>query len=479
MYVYICFDVEDLVHPDSDDIARDIGRTLADDGIVVSMCVVAEKARLWEQRGRTDVIAAVGQHDVGLHTNLHSIHPTVAEYLADKNWPDGVTEAVRQEEPGVRDLARIFGRYPSTWATPGSSWGPHIPAATRQIGLPANTYSFARSGDTGACWFAGQLCYADFLYFPGGEDSYATDSTFEAALPTLLEELSNARRRGFSCIGIFAAHPTRLRYTIFWDKLNYDRGQNTAPTDYRFSPRRTDEEYTASLRNLRRMILAVRDLPGVEIISTRALNHRFALENGPVAWSNIHHLAQAIADSNTISAENPLASPAQALDLLARAIVRLADGAPPVHLLLRTVLGPTDPPPALAESITVTPEIGLALCRHLTHHVSQTGHLSTSLAANDMQIGPGALLRRLARTYLELDQGRLPDRIIFQPGPEEPALAARLAEEIYRQLPTWPPHSPDLKLDQLALHTRLQSWSLKPATSSPSSMLLMGEGAGG
>jgi hypothetical protein len=463
MYVYICFDVEDLVHPDSDDIAGDIGQMLADDGIITLMCVVAEKARLWEQRGRTDVIAAVGQHDVGLHTNFHSIHPTVAEYLEDKNWPDGLAEAVRQEESGVRDLARIFGRYPSTWGTPGSSWGPHIPAATRRLGIPANTYSFARSGDTGACWFAGQLCYADFLYFPGGEDAFATDSAFEAALPTLLEELNDARRCGFACIGIFAAHPTRLRYTIFWDKLNYDRGQNTAPSDYRFSPRRTDEEYTTSLRNLRRMILAVRDLPGVELISTRALNNSFALENGPVAWNDIRHLAQAAVDSDTILAENPLASPAQALDLLARAILRLAGGIPPAHLLLRTVLGPTDPPPALPGPIAVTPEIGLALCRRLTGHISQTGHLPASLAVDDTRIGPGPLLRGLAHAYLELDQGRSPDRIIFQPGPEEPALAARLAEEIFQQLPTWPPHSPDLKLDQLALHTRLQSWSLKPA----------------
>jgi len=40
MYVYVCFDVEDLVHPDVDDIPRDIAEMLDDDGIVASMCVV-------------------------------------------------------------------------------------------------------------------------------------------------------------------------------------------------------------------------------------------------------------------------------------------------------------------------------------------------------------------------------------------------------------------------------------------------------
>jgi len=39
MFVYVAFDVEDLVHPDSDDIPRDIADLLADDGIVASMCV--------------------------------------------------------------------------------------------------------------------------------------------------------------------------------------------------------------------------------------------------------------------------------------------------------------------------------------------------------------------------------------------------------------------------------------------------------
>jgi len=51
----------------------------------------------------------------------------------------------------------------------------------------------------------------------------------------------------------------------------------------------------------------------------------------------------------------------------------------------------------------------------------------------------------------------------LRPGPEEPAVAASLADHIYEALPPWPPHDPALKLDRIALHTRLQSWSLKPA----------------
>src|SRR4051794_34436875 len=336
MYLYICFDVEDLVHPDSDDIAMDIANTLAADGLVGSMFVVGEKARLWERRGRKDVISAVGYHDVGYHTNTHSIHPTIAEYLANLGWEDGVAEAVRQEEAGVHDLARLFGRYPSAWATPGSSWGPQIPAAMREVGVPATVYAQVRAGEGGACWFAGEFCYADFIYFPGGEDAYADDARFEAALPQLLEEVSAAQRRGMDCLGLFVAHPTRLRYLKFWDALNYNRGQNRPPAEYKFAPRRTDEQYQTSLRNLHRLMLALRELEDVKVIGTSDLTHRFGIENHPLPVATIPELAQMVLDQGMMGTENPLVSPAQTLDLLARAVLGRAMGRLPAYLPLRS-----------------------------------------------------------------------------------------------------------------------------------------------
>ena len=58
MDLYLCFDVEDLVDPGADDPALDIAEMVAGEGVVASMCVVGEKARLLERRGRRDVIAA-------------------------------------------------------------------------------------------------------------------------------------------------------------------------------------------------------------------------------------------------------------------------------------------------------------------------------------------------------------------------------------------------------------------------------------
>jgi hypothetical protein len=469
MYVYLCFDIEDLVHPDSDDIPRDIASMLADDGVVASMYVVGEKARLWERRGRWDVIAAVAQHDVGLHTDHHSMHPTASEYLADKGWADGVDEALRQEGPGVADLARLFGQYPSSWATSGSSWAPQIPAATRRLGLPANVYSHARAGVGGACWYAGQLCYSDYLGIQGGEDTYCDDAAFEAALPDLLARITDAQRRGMICLGLFGAHPTRLRYTVFWDVLNFNRGQNTPETEYRYAPRRTDPEYASALRNLRRMVAAVRGLPGVEIISTRRLNRLFAEDGGPVAWSALTRLAETVLSQKGVVAgyavEGAALSAAATLDLLARAIVRLADEeARPGSLLARSVLGPGEQAADLPRSFLLGRRAFADMCRDLTDQIGATGQLPASLVLDKIRIGPGVLLKACAATYLAWEGSHDGALVELAPAPGEPNGAAALAQGgIYDKLPGWPPHRPDLRLDLLALHTRLQSWSLRPA----------------
>jgi hypothetical protein len=471
MYVYLCFDVEDLVHPDSDDIPRDIATMLADDGVVASMYVVGEKARLWERRGRWDVIGAVAQHDVGLHTDHHSVHPTASEYLADKSWDDGVAEALRQEGPGAADLARLFGQFPSSWATSGSSWAPQIPAATRRLGIPANVYSHARAGEGGACWYAGQLCYGDYFGIRGGENTYCDDAAFEAALPDLLAQIEDARRRGMTCLGLFGAHPTRLRYTVFWDVLNFNRGQNTPEAEYQYAPQRTDAEYASALRNLRRMVTAVGGLPGVEIISMRRLNGLFAEEGGPVAWSALRPLAEAVLSQKgivagyTVEGAGCALSAATALDLLTRAIVRLADeGARPGYLLARSVLGPGEQAPDLPRSFLMGRRAFVDLCRDLADLIGATGKLPAALVLDKIRIGPGVLLKACAATYLAWEGSHDGALVELAPAPGEPDGAAALAQQaIYERLPGWPPHRPDLRLDLLAQHTQLQSWSLHPA----------------
>src|SRR5213592_2073861 len=106
--VILWFDTEDYLLPASDDAAKRVAEILTGRGIRGTFKVVGEKARVLEQRSRADVIAALRKHDIGYHSNLHSVHPTPAEYLSECGWLDGIAEFVRRERAGAGDVRRIF-----------------------------------------------------------------------------------------------------------------------------------------------------------------------------------------------------------------------------------------------------------------------------------------------------------------------------------------------------------------------------------
>src|SRR5262249_6306360 len=76
--VILWFDTEDYLLPASDDAALRVASILSSRGIRATFKVVGEKARTLERRGRKDVIEALGRHDIGYHSNFHSVHPTPA-----------------------------------------------------------------------------------------------------------------------------------------------------------------------------------------------------------------------------------------------------------------------------------------------------------------------------------------------------------------------------------------------------------------
>ena len=104
------------------------------------------------------------------------------------------------------------------------------------------------------------------------------------------------------------------------------------------------------------------------------------------------------------------------------------------------------------------------LCRDLADLIGANGQLPAALVLDKIRIGPGVLLKACAVSYLAWEGSHDGALVELAPAPGEPDGAAALAQAgIYDKLPGWPPHRPDLRLDLLALHTRLQSWSLRPA----------------
>src|SRR5258708_19179886 len=88
--VILWFDTEDYLLPADDDATKRLCEMLTQRGIRATFKLVGEKARVLEKRGRHDVIQVLKKHDIGYHSNFHSVHPTPTEYLADCGWLDGV-----------------------------------------------------------------------------------------------------------------------------------------------------------------------------------------------------------------------------------------------------------------------------------------------------------------------------------------------------------------------------------------------------
>ena len=49
------------------------------------------------RRKRADVIKALKSHEIGYHSNYHSVQPTPAQYLDGMGWDEGVEEFDRRE----------------------------------------------------------------------------------------------------------------------------------------------------------------------------------------------------------------------------------------------------------------------------------------------------------------------------------------------------------------------------------------------
>src|SRR5215218_11156175 len=135
IYVTLWFDTEDYLLPQDDDATKRLAEMLTGLGVRATFKIVGEKARVLERRRRQDVIAALGRHDIGYHSDTHSQQPTIAVYLQNAGWDDGRAEFYRREVQGVRDVERIFGVTPVAYGQPGSAWAPQTYPALRDMGV--------------------------------------------------------------------------------------------------------------------------------------------------------------------------------------------------------------------------------------------------------------------------------------------------------------------------------------------------------
>ncbi|MCK4626143.1 MAG: hypothetical protein KAV00_12575, partial [Phycisphaerae bacterium] len=139
MLSLLYFDVEDFVSPPdhpSHRLPGEFARIMTKHNFAGGCFhIIGQKVRHMVQNGQDDDIKAISAHDVSLHYDRGSIHPTTAEETSHLSWHEAVSRVLFRERPGVDLLMDVFGKC-SAVTRHGHTWSAPIAYALGRMGLP-------------------------------------------------------------------------------------------------------------------------------------------------------------------------------------------------------------------------------------------------------------------------------------------------------------------------------------------------------
>jgi peptidoglycan/xylan/chitin deacetylase (PgdA/CDA1 family) len=467
VYVTLWFDTEDYILPQSDDAAKRLAETLTRLGVKATFKVVGEKARTLEKRGRKDTIRALQAHEIGYHSDSHSRQPTVAVYLQNAGWEDGIAEFLRREGSGVADIRRIFGVEPVCYGQPGSSWAPQAYPALRTLGIKMYLDEADHVGlDSQPFYYGGMLNV--FNLGPavvrmelGRPDNLArARDQFEKARSML-----QAKEGG--TISIYY-HPCEFVHREFWDGVNFSRGRNPPPEAWKLPSTKPAGEVEKGFADFEQYIRFIKDQPGTRFVTASELMRLYADDSLQHRFSNAELQALADAVRSAISFQRLGELTVSAADvfwlLTEEAIESAGKGPFPPHVTIRSLDGPSRPftpsrggtPPA-----TVTLSAFMQVVRDVDGYCRSRSRVPSEVWIGAQSISPESFLATLASFLSGFKQGgRAPGEI--------PILPARFTADRYvaedsPRLWGWVIFPEGFHAPAIMELARLQAWTLKPA----------------
>jgi hypothetical protein len=470
--VVLWFDTEDYLLPASDDAAKRLAELLSQRQIRATFKVVGEKARVLERRGRTDVIAALRKHDIGYHSNFHSVHPAPAEYLADCGLLDGVAEFVRREGQGAADVRRIFGRESlACYGQPGSSWACQAVAALADIGVdPMYLDEGSHVGLQGKpFWYAGALNVYNMRANFTRMDLYNANGLEEAtAKVTVISQRLATEGGGLISI---CYHPCEFVHQKFWDAVNFGRGANPPREQWKVPPQRPAEQTEQAFGRFAKYIDHIKSL-GVRFVTAGELPAMYAdrVRSEGLTETELLGLAKRLADSQVTGVDYQVldgkaVSPADQFELLATAMGELIEGrAVKYPLAAKGLLGPDSAPGSAGEGgqRIAWPAFRDALA-DVRGYLRAHGRVPARVFIGADSVAPADFLGALAFAFqFEREHGKLPlDGVRLGKGLT--VLSERHVAKDPAGLFDWVIHKSGFRPAKILDVARLQAWTLKPA----------------
>jgi hypothetical protein len=463
VYVILWFDTEDYILPASDDAALRIADFLTAEDIRGTFKVVGEKARTLERRDRQDVIAALKKHEIGYHSNWHSVQPSPAMYLSTLGWDEGVAEFDRREGPGVWDVKRIFGQMPSCYGQPGSSWGPQSFGAMRNWGMRIYLDGGRHLGIDGRPHYYGgiftlyNLTYTLRTSLGGPADLKQAEDRFADARQKLLAE-------GGGVVSTIY-HPCEFVHREFWDGVNFRRGANPPREQWTLPPTKTAEQSRIAYETFENYVRYMKRFPDVQFVtaSEAAELYHDVARGRDFTLVEIKAMASAVGSEVSFQKrDNYTLAASEILVLLNNYLLECVASREPKPIELKdTPFGPTSPAPAMGDSAITDWSQFTRTATDVADFLAKQGRVPGTVWLGSVPVTPEAYMVALARVVADLMEGKpAPDRVELRPAK---LAAAKYVADDGPNLWGWVIFPPDMRAPALMELAKRQAWTIKPA----------------
>jgi hypothetical protein len=289
--VLLWFDVEDYITPEADDALLAILELLEAKGIKGTFKLVGEKARVLKERGRQDILAKLSKQDVGYHTDMHSKHPTVSEYLEYMNFREGASCFEEKEQKGSKDVVDISGRKASCYGQAGASWAPQVYPVLKRWEIPVyldvhkiiDVYKKP-------FWFGGLL---NLTSLEGLLRMELVENGLEEGKKEFDKIYEKFIHEDMSFVSIYY-HPCEFATTEFWDGCNYSSGENTPQDKWNMPHLRSKEEMKYYIEKLGLFIDYILSKSEVGFITASTIPSLESSSNEAFPQSQLKDLAEKV-----------------------------------------------------------------------------------------------------------------------------------------------------------------------------------------
>ena len=461
--VLLWFDTEDYILPASDDAALKVADWLTKEEIKATFKVVGEKARTLEKRGRKDVIDAVRKHEIGYHSNYHSVQPTPAVYLSALGWDEGVAEFDRREKPGYDDVKRVFGQAPTCYGQPGSSWGPQSYGAMRRWQMPVYLDAGRHVGlDRQPHYYCGVFTVYDH------EHTLRSDLGGEKDVAKAQERFVEARRKiladGGGLVSIYY-HPCEFVHKQFWDGANFSKGANPPRERWKNPEAKTEDESKTAYQSFFDYIRFIKRFADVKFVTASEAHELYRDRAADKAYTpeRLKAVAERAAKGLDFQRHDGFAlAPSEVLYLLNEYV---AGDRPQAVKLVPTPFGPSEAPPKMPASVTADASQFARTATDVADYFRKHGRVPSAVWLGSAAVTPEAYLAAVAKAaLLRLDDKPLPEKIELTPA----ALATtKYVQDDNPKLWTWVIFPPDFKAPAMMELAKRQAWTIKPAVRTP------------